>query len=475
LTPQEGFHGTVCERLQGVERPQLHLYYRGAYKTTIAVISRALWRAAKDPDHYDLILLMSDLELGKQHLRAIGGHIENNELLRRLYPRMRRNRKDWSEKSKSLVCRNVTSSGPTFELRTIGQSLSGWHSGSLAIDDLVNDENCESRAEQDNLKRRFDYTWPTVDSEEVFITATLYADYDATMHMIRQLYPEELHVFAQPVRGRGWFDEEGKLVLDDNEKYADPYTWDDERLERTRRKISSAYIFRCQYFLDTTQPDQLSFRPEWWSEHVARENLPPLSIYIAVDPASGKGTSRPAIAVVGIDAAGDIYVIQTESSYKSEAEMVEGLLAACRRYNPVMVGVERYGHGGWSTFELLQTECRKRQELIPLTPMTEGQQTTRIRETLRPLYEWGTIFHTTELRGSQYETQLELFPGGTYRDDVDATSLAVILAQRLGFRPKRESQKPRRKLPAGVKRGQTLAQMMEPQFFDEEPEKVTSW
>ena len=96
------FHWGMCKRLEAPTKPMLELDYRGAFKTTAGSICAPLWGAAKDPGSYDHLLVVSDLPLGKDILETQAKQIENNQILRTLYPWMRPLKSDWSGTSRSL-------------------------------------------------------------------------------------------------------------------------------------------------------------------------------------------------------------------------------------------------------------------------------------------------------------------------------------------------------------------------------------
>ena len=462
------FHWDFCERLEHIDKPQLHLYYRKGFKTTIAGIGLPLWRAAKDPENFSFLKLVADRPLGEQQLAAVRYQIDRNPALRVLYPWMRPNPKDWSAEKASLACRDFANTGSTFEFLTLFQGSAGRHVSLIQPDDLVNEKNWESRNEQDRMKERLKLMWPTLDLETdgVVFTGTRYADYDVWGFCIETWYPLDLDVFVQPVRGRGWIGEDGRTVVEDTGEYAHPDEWDDERYETEMRRMADGYLARCQYMLDTSHRGGRGFDEAWFRYVAEDDDLPSMTIYMAADPASGKGTSQPALAVAGIDAEGYYYPLWSCADYGSEAEFLDGLFGAYRLWKPVYVGLESYGQGGLSMQQQIAARSKGNGVWLPLEIMTHGhsEKDVHIRQSMRPQYETRRVRHPERLRGGDYEAQLLAFPGGSFDDLIDAMAYAFRLCTTYGYlgeRAVKGEEQPRITYPA-VPRGGTLEELCDP-------------
>lgn len=464
------FHWDMCKRLQAPTKPMLELDYRGAFKTTAGSICAPLWGAAKDPGGYDHLLVVSDLPLGKDILETQAKLIEGNQVLRTLYPEMRPLKTDWSGTSRSLQGRDVEKMGPTFEVRTTKQSLAGRHRQRITFEDWVNEDNCMSRNVQSDFKRRVDYIWPTLNNRELARElvgiGTRYADFDVWGYMIEQLWPNDLDVFMQPVRGTAHLDSDYKTVLDDDGVYAHEEEWDDERYDQLLRMVGDTYIVRCQFFLDTRRHETLGFKQEWKRYHKFDASgepiVPHMTIYCGVDPASGADTpdaTAPAIGVCGIDDQGDIHILFSSSEYHSEVELVEAVFQIWRRYKPTSFKVECYGTSGYGLLQHIERRMRAKGIYLPIEKTTRGHldKDEAIRELLRPLYQWHQVVHHPSLKNSEYEKQLDAFPGGAKKDELDAMYYAVREALEVGYlapRKERAASVDKRGVPIGYTRDQ---------------------
>lgn len=476
------FHWRKAYELQEISMPTLVLWYREAFKTTLFATARPLWRAANDPAHYDEVLVTWDPKLGVQRMRERRKLIEYRPQIRVLFPELAPSDYDWSDHSMSIEGRSPQHGSPTFELRRIKQSIAGRHVCTLTADDLVNVVNADSEADQAMLKERIDHIWPTLQTDEFLIAGTLYKDYDLYSYLIEQYWPHDLQVTVQPVRGTTDFrlNDTGQIVVDADHDgpYAHPTEWDDERYEQKKRQMPP-YIFYCQYHLDSSHKGQRGFNldnVQYMSLGMENGDAPSLSLYMGLDSASGSGTSRPAIVIVGIDEDMNFYVRYVDADAEDEPDYVDRVFNAYRRFKPVMVGLERYGQGGHSMFNRVKAEMRKRGLYFVLKPMTGSRHTSkneRIRVTLRALYRQERVWHDPSVRGSYYENEMARFPDGDYDDCLDAAAYAVQLAEEYGYRepqehPSIEDERIERIKRDGDKVALTLEQLGRFRFPDDE-------
>lgn len=438
-----GVHWEMCQQLQTAERPQLHLRYRGFYKSTIATIAHPIWRVMCDPGHYSFLLVTSDEPLGLARMRDIKKRLMRPQV-QVLFPELALQRGETADRAFSVVGREED--GPSFMMRTTQQPLAGRHPYHLHFDDLVNEQNYKSRERQDELRRYYDESQPTVrQTRLVTLTATPYAHYDATHHVIDVMYPELLDVFITPVRGWCEMDEAKRVVHHDTGEYAFPVDervdhedqWDDRKFEEEKRKYRKhPFIFRAQYLMDTSAVEGRGFHRRWL-RYRPLNDLRYYTRYMSLDPASGAHSgSRPALAIVAYGYEGDLQVLVTRDDYEGLPELLEDMFRLYEVYRPAKVGIETYAGIGATFWEQVQRQMRERGVYMPLEKQTHGSRSKdeHILEALQPPYQWGGIWHSEELRGGRYEAQLLDFPSSEYMDLLDVVAYAVKLALQYGYR-----------------------------------------
>lgn len=442
LTPQDGAHGELCEYLEGTfAKPTFLMAHRSFFKSTIGAICRPLWGAVRDPENYDHIHLVDDLDLGRSQMSAIAGHVRSNPRLNRLYPELAPKRGEWAPKDGLLTldARPDWKTGFTFEMLSTRESLAGRHVRDMTLDDWVSEVNCTSVYEQERMIDKFTKMWPAIDTDNLLICGTPYTPYDVWSHVLREFYPEDLEVMLWPLRGRAWIDEKHEVAWEDGEEYPIPHEWDDERYRRERRHMSyNLAYFELQYHLSTKRHLGRGFKREWLL-HRPMPDLRWFTRYIAFDPAPGEsegGKSRPAIAVIGINRDGEMQIIDANDTYTSEAEAIDALFELYDVYRPLKVGVEVYAAGGRSTWTQIKRQCQLRGVYMPLEEQRHHGSTKNehIIATLRAPYEWGSIWHNSDLRDGRFEQQLVSFPEVQNDDLLDSVAYAVDLALEFGYR-----------------------------------------
>lgn len=439
LSPISGTHGEMCRQLEALDRPQMHLKYRGYFKSTIGTIAHPIWNFMSDPEDYAFVLVTDDEKLGLSRMRDIKKGLRKPQM-KVLFPECDVEKGEGADRIFSIVGR--TADGPGGEFRTTRQAQAGRHPWHLLFDDLVNDANYRSREDQERLKRYIDESQPTIEATNLLTwIATLWANYDATHHFINVMYPHNLDLYVTPVRGYAEVTEAGKIIAHDNHVYAYPkdpsapnkHQWDDEKFERVKHGYRKhPFTFRAQFMLDTSYTEGESFEEDWLQWRI-RPDLRYFTRYMSVDPASGEdstGTSRPAIAVIGYAEDGEFHVIETLDHYKGITECVDDVFRLYDQFKPAKVGVEVYAGVGNTFMSLLSEQMRQRGVFLPLVKQTHPRQTKdeHIVEALQYPYQARAVWHDETLRGGRYEEQLMAFPGGEYKDLLDAVAYAVKLA-----------------------------------------------
>jgi len=480
LTPAwpDGLHWNMCRTLHPpIGKPRAYICFRGSYKTTTVTISRPLWMACRDPVDYDALFITTDEGLGLDNLHSITRHVDENETLHQIFPNVQGERGRWGSGRYRLRERRLTKKGGTWELRTLGQGWSGRHVSSIHFDDLTNDANYDSREIQNTISTRLELAWPMLKSNEKFFTMTPYTDYDSTAWLLEHYYPHRLEVFLFPVRGRAWIDPQRHIEIEDPKRhvYADPWAWDDERYDEARKNYSDPAFFASQFWLQTRTKDAFSFRMEW-IKRIRREDLPLITTYLALDPASGQGPSQAAVSVVGVDLEGHVYPVEQVSGFTREAQSIEAFFQAGTRWAAASGGIECYG-GGVSTYQRCENYMRDNGVYLYLEKITGSNAASkdeRNRMALWPLYQQGMVYHPYDLQGGDLEDQLDNYgPRAKHKDQVDALRMAVNLAKTHGYRGARpgEQKTARRRNRLGIPRGYTLQQIMAGN--DEEPDDAT--
>jgi hypothetical protein len=128
----------------------------------------------------------------------------------------------------------------------------------------------------------------------------------------------------------------------------EPVFLEKERWEEIK-KTTSTYVVACQQLLNPIAGSDLAFKTEWWNEWEIRPYT--LNVYIMVDPANSKSktSNRTAIAVVGVDANYNKYLLDGVCHRLQLSERWDTLKKIRKRWKraqgvrEVKIGYERYG------------------------------------------------------------------------------------------------------------------------------------
>lgn len=480
LTPPSGSHGELCRVLsRDFPKPTFLMGHRSFFKSTIGAICRPLWGLCRDPARYDHIHLVDDQALGMRQLAAVAGHISgDNPRFERLFPEIQPKKGEWSPRQDgvcTISLRPSTQTGASLELRTTRQGMAGRHVREVTLDDWVTETNCESVFEQDRLWEKFVKQWPSIDTDNLLICGTPYTRYDCWSKVLQYYFPDDLRVLLWPIRGTAYVSDEKKVVWEDTPPgavhvYANPWEWNDRRYEREKARMAPfPAFFELQYHLATEKDFGGGF------SGVAFQYATPamvkdggLCFYTASDPASGEADSRPTTVIWAVNAEGQ-QILWDARVYEEETEMIDDLFVIFRQFSPVMMGVERMGHGGWSTCREIERLCEEQRCWLPIEPMTpQGEQKeSRILATLRPKYRRGLIWHHPNLQDGEYEREILEFGRYQFKDLCDAGSYASRLADLYGYQFSGEDLNERRervRIAAGRYDtiGLTVQEMMDP-------------
>jgi phage terminase large subunit-like protein len=425
LPRADGFHGDYARWLEkSGQTRKAGFIPRGHFKTTMGTVDRNLQKVCRDPMSTHIIVT-GDMDLRNIVSEEMRKVIEHDGLLRKFYPHMvkSRDRSAWKTQARTIhrpSGDNVRE--PTWEFRSAKQPIAGRHVDSITCDDLVNEVNSQTPKMQDPIFHYIRMLFPTMDTDDLLISGTRYADFDAYGQMLDDT----------DMRGRFdvWIEPLCKQEDDGSRTFLFPEEWDEEAMADAIAAMGLS-LFSCQYMNDPLPIELQRFRETMFQYY---HELPDVAVYVVIDPASGEGSSQSAIVVVGIDAQGNLYVMDFGFAYPNTMELANAVFRFYQQYWALQVACEVYS-GGKQFVQTIRSECTKRGIHLPLVdlPTTHTQKEARILWALEPVYIAKIIYHSKLLERSPIEEQLLRFPKGKNKDIVDALGHAVDLARRYGY------------------------------------------
>ena len=335
-------HPWIYERCREVESDRdshLDLWARFHYKSSIITFLGCVQEVLCDPD-ITIGILSFSAKQAKPFLRQVMHEFEGNEKLYNLFPdilweKPRTQAPKWAENEGICVKRKSNPKEQTIEAHGLvdGQPT-GRHFQLIVYDDVVVQEAITTPEQiiKTTTQWELSLNLGSTHSPRFQYAGTRYS-YGDTYGTILQRAAVKPRIHPATVDGR----------MDGT-----PVFLEEERWEEIK-KTTSTYIVACQQLLNPIAGSDIHFKDEWWREWEVRPYT--MNVYLMCDPAHSKkkGSNRTAMAVVGVDANYNKYLLDGVCHRLSLSERWENLkrLRAKWKRAPgireVKVGYERYG------------------------------------------------------------------------------------------------------------------------------------
>jgi hypothetical protein len=334
-------HPWLFERCREVERApdgHLDLWARYHYKSTIITFAGVIQEILSDPD-LTVAIFSHTRPIAKAFLVQIKRELESNERLQDLFPDVlwrapAREAPKWSENEGIVVRRASNPKEATVEAHGLvdGQPTSR-HYGLLVYDDVV---TVESVGSPEQIKKTTD-RWEL--SDNLGSTTGVRKWHCGTRYHFGDTYGIILE--------RGVLKPRIHPATDDGTLNGMPVLLARARWEEI--KSAQRSTVSAQMLLDPRAGNVAVFRAEWLKGYEVRPAA--LNIYILCDPSKGSGarSDRTAIAVIGVDVAGNKYLLDGARHRMKLSERYDLLKRFYGHWSTqpgvqsCQVGYERYG------------------------------------------------------------------------------------------------------------------------------------
>jgi len=374
---------------------------RGHGKTTVADVLYVLWRVLNDPDARVLVV-SNTLQQAKAFLRETAGHLLGPELSR-VWGGRRGAR--WTETEIEVPRRRVAKE-PTITAAGTGGAIISRHYDLIVCDDVLDEENTVSAAQREKVR-----TW-------FFKTLLPCLEPDGEIHVIgtRWHYADlygELMEAGWPARVDRALQEDGSALW--------PERFDAASLAAIRRQAGTR-IFNCQYQNDPSGYEGAVFKYRDFRFYEPGGEPEGLQVFAAADLAISRSESADyfAFVVVGLDAEGDIYVLESFRDRLTFNGQVEYIISRAALHSPLRIGIEA------TAYQQALAQELARRAALPVVEIRDTRDKVTRAWKLAAHFETGRVL----LRRDAAELQEELlqFPHGPHDDQVDALGYAVELA-----------------------------------------------
>jgi predicted phage terminase large subunit-like protein len=318
-----------CDEVQAEPDGHLDLWARGHYKSTIITFGATIQDILKDQETTACIFSHTRPN-AKAFLRQVKRELEDNELLKRLYPDVlwtdpRRQSPLWSEDHGLIVRRRGNPKEATLEAwGVVDAQPTGKHYQVLVYDDVVSLESVGTPDMRAKVLASFEVSLNLVaKGARLRMLGTRWHYADAYQELERR---GTFTVRRHPAR-----DPDGRAVL-----------MTEEELERRLIDLGP-YAWSAQMMLDPKGGPGVGFRDEWKRTWLGE--IRPGNRYLLVDPANSKRKRSDFTAMWLVECCedGKAYVRDMVRDRLDLRERVAAAIALHRQWRPRRVGWEEYG------------------------------------------------------------------------------------------------------------------------------------
>lgn len=355
LNRVDAIHPWIYDRCREVEaRPDgyLDLWARGHYKSTIITFAGSIQEVVCDPE-ITIGIFANNKMIAQPFLSQIKEELESNDLLQEVYADVlwadpKRQAPTWSVARGLTVRRKGNPKEATIEAHGLIDGMpTGRHFGLLTFDDTITERNVTNPDQIRKTTERVELAdnLGIGDGTRKRFTGTRYSFADTYGVLIE-------HEVVKP----RIYAATDNCKLDGKPIFLSQAAWDEKK--KAQRGTISAQMLQ-----NPTAGQENTFRTQWLKPFWVRPQL--LNVYILVDPSAGrhKSSDRTAMAVVGLDVAGNKYLLDGACHRMGLAERWKALSQLYRKWTNmpgvqlVRVGYERYGQQ--SDEEYFAREMRK--------------------------------------------------------------------------------------------------------------------
>ncbi len=408
-----------------VVRPSKHkliLVPRGHLKSSIITVGYAIQRLLRNPN--ERVLIANQVwDKARDMLSEIKGFLNDKSELPKIFGPFVSDR--WREDD--IVIRQRTTANKTPSVATTGVEAeqTSAHYTVIFNDDLQGHQNSMTKEQREKVKRFRESEFDLLDPGcEMLDIGTRYHLDDVYSHILEN-EGEFTDVMIRKVieNGRLIFPKKFSMKLVPGTKnwiYSPEQSL--EYVEYLKKTKGSS--FYSQYMNDPVDEENQLIRRQYFQYYSKRPDR--LYVGMTMDPALSAKQDGDyfAINVSGMDAEGDIYVLDTIRGHWQPSQAIDNIFRTYLKWKPSAIGLESVGFQRTFKFALEQ-EMRKRRVFFPITELIHSSnQSKEFRiKALEPLFAAGKIKHASWM--TNLEAELLSFPKGKHDDEVDALCMQL--------------------------------------------------
>jgi phage terminase large subunit-like protein len=331
-----------CREVESDPDGYLDLWAREHYKSTIITFAGCIQEIINDPE-ITIGIFSFNKPTARKFLSQIKQELETNRDLQAIYPDVfypdpKNQSPKWSEEKGLVVRRNSNPKEATLEAHGL---VDGQPTGAHFILRLYDDVVVPASVSTPDQVKKTTLAWELSDNlgarsadgfKRAWHVGTRYSFADTYQDIINK---NALKLRVYPATDNG--------LPDGNPVFLSRAAWAQLKMKQGPATVA------CQQLMNPAAGNEAMFRKEWLSFADVRPAT--LNVYIMVDPAHSKkkGSDNTAMAVIGVDAAGNKFLLdgyRHKMGLKERWQALRGLRKvwmAQPGVQMVKVGYERYG------------------------------------------------------------------------------------------------------------------------------------
>ena len=380
----------------------------------------------------------ADLKSAKKFLREIRNQLEQNQLLKALFPDIffadpKREAPKWTEEEIIVKRSNDKPNRKEGTIKVFGLEdglPTGDHYPHMVIDDSINEDNVRTAERIEKVNTQSKYLAPLLMTPDQPINwvGTRYHIFDTYQTLIND---KDTSVYLRSAI-------ESSLPI-----FPERFTL--EILEKTRIRLGS-YIFSCQFLLEPVDPADKKFKRAWlrWYDKEIHKRFGHV-FFLVVDPASRarKSSDFTAMLVFGMDKDWNFYLVDGVHDKLNPAQRIDAVFQLVEKWGIGTVGYETIGFQETDAFfinqrqtktgkyfsivEITAHKTRKDERILGLQPIMEagkfhlptaGIPYSRLWES--PDDGKGVVVNIVD----EFLSEFDFFPNSAHDDLLDAAQMA---------------------------------------------------
>ena len=428
----------------GNEQKGMSLYDpRAHFKTTIMIASAVQWLI--NFPNIRLFLGAGKLDRAADSLVAVKNHFQHNAKLRRLFPEFCPNETgDWGTTTEfTLPNRTAVLVDPSCLAFSLDSIKAGPHCDVMFIDDAVHEGNVGNPEQLLVTIKRFIFMRSILEPYGyMHVIGTPYSDADLYQWLEEDNNGDWLRKFRRPAWKLNDPDfPDGRKITEADVTLLFPERFSFKFFKSIRD--NDEYIFNCQYLLDPTPKDQITFTDTLLERHhIPHAHIPRTgSVFQAWDIGfKDKKRNDFTVGATGLfDSKGNLFILDIVVGRFNPYVLVQQIAMAAIKWRPNRVAIEDAG-GTQLMLPALDNLQRQYQrsfgiEWVPTSPLK--QKPERILS-LQPLLLQDKLYFSANIKPDEWKElkkQFTKYPRTTHDDVPDAISMLLFFRGRIDYTP----------------------------------------